>query len=128
MGELRKFYSLAHAAFVGRSLVPEGGSDMIEAAALGKPVCFGPHTFNFPQADTMVEQGAAARVADAAELGRQFQQWLVDVPTAVELGKKAREFVAGQRGATARNLELICRLLKRVPAASEGGIATDALE
>jgi 3-deoxy-D-manno-octulosonic-acid transferase len=49
MGDLRKFYSLATAIFVGRSLVPMGGSDMMEAAALGKCTLFGPHTFNFRQ-------------------------------------------------------------------------------
>ena len=47
MGELRKFYSLATVVFVGRSLVPMGGSDPMEAAALGKPVLVGPHTANF---------------------------------------------------------------------------------
>jgi len=47
MGDLRKFYSLARVVFVGRSLVPMGGSDMMEAAALGKPVIVGPYTENF---------------------------------------------------------------------------------
>ena len=55
MGELRKFYALASCVFVGRSLVPMGGSDMIEAAALAKPTVFGPHTFNFPQAEELAE-------------------------------------------------------------------------
>ena len=49
MGELRKFYSIAKVAFVGRSLVPMGGSDMMEAAGLGKPVLVGPHTENFAE-------------------------------------------------------------------------------
>ena len=48
MGELRKFYSVACCVFVGRSLAPMGGSDMIESAALGRATAFGPHTFNFP--------------------------------------------------------------------------------
>ena len=49
MGDLKKFYSLAAAVFVGRTLVPMGGSDMMEPAALGKFTSFGPHTFNFKQ-------------------------------------------------------------------------------
>ena len=50
MGDLRKVYSLADVVFVGRSLVPMGGSDMMEVAALGKPIVVGPHTSNFSDA------------------------------------------------------------------------------
>ena len=128
MGELRKFYALASAVFVGRSLVPEGGSDIIEAAGLGKAVCFGYHTFNFPQAETMVGAGAARRVADVEELATVWREWLKDEPAAAEIGHRAREFVRAQRGATRRNVEMICRIIGRVPAAVEGGIATDAIE
>ncbi len=127
MGELRKFYALASAVFVGRSLVPMGGSDMIEAAALAKPVAFGPHTFNFPQAEAMVRSGCARRVADAAELAGVFRQWLAEPQPAAEIGRKAQQFVRSQRGATRRNVELICRVLGRVPALAPGGIATDAV-
>jgi 3-deoxy-D-manno-octulosonic-acid transferase len=127
MGELRKFYGLAYAVFIGRSLVPEGGSDMIEAAALAKPVAFGPHTFNFPQAETMVQAGCARRVSDAVELAEALRQWLGDPARAAEAGKQAQEFVRAQRGAARRNVELICRLLGRAPALAPGGIATDAV-
>ena len=127
MGELRKFYALADAVFVGRSLVPMGGSDMIEAAALAKPVAFGPHTFNFPQAESMLRAGSARRVADADELAAVFQEWLAEPDAAAEMGRRAQEFVRSQRGATRRNVELICRILGRVPALAPGGIATDAI-
>ena len=127
MGELRKFYALAYAVFVGRSLVPMGGSDMIEPAALGKAVVFGPHTFNFPQAESMVQAGCARRVADAAELEATLGQWLGDPDAAGQMGRQAREFVRSQTGATKRNVELICRVLGRVPALAPGGIATDAI-
>ncbi len=128
MGELRKFYALASCVFVGRSLVPEGGSDMIEAAALAKPVAFGPHTFNFPQAQTMVEAGAARRVADAAELAEVWAGWLADPAGAAELGRRAQQFVRRQQGATRRNVEMICRVLGRRPALAPGGVATDIIE
>ena len=127
MGDLRKFYALATAVFVGRSLVPEGGSDMIEAAALAKPVCFGYETFNFPQAESMVAAGCAVRVADAGQLAETLAGWLADPNAAAALGAKARQFVRDQQGATRRNVELICRALGRVPAPAPGAIATDVI-
>jgi len=127
MGELRKFYALAAAVFVGRSLVPMGGSDMIESAALGRPTAFGPHTFNFPQADDLARHGCR-RVADAAELERVLDEWLADPAAAVEAGKAAQAYVRSRQGATRRNLEMICRVLGRIPAEREGDIATDVIE
>lgn len=128
MGELRRFYALASVIFVGRTLVPLGGSDMIEAAALGKPVAFGPHAFNFPQARLLIEARAARRVADVAELRTVLAGWLADPAAASELGQRAQAFVRSQQGATQRNVELICEVLGREPARREGGIATRRLE
>jgi len=127
MGELRKFYSLASAVFVGRSLAPMGGSDMIEAAGLAKATAFGPHTFNFPQAEALASHGCV-RVADAGELGRQFDAWLSDPASADRAGRTAQDYVRSQQGATKRNVELICCVLRRVPACCEGAIATDLIE
>ena len=126
MGELRKFYALGDCAFVGRSLVAMGGSDMIEAAALGKATAFGPHTFNFPQADDLAANGCA-RVTDADQLREQFDQWLADPATAREAGRAAQDYVRSRQGATTRNVEMICRVLHRVPAPRAGGIATDEI-
>jgi 3-deoxy-D-manno-octulosonic-acid transferase len=127
MGDLRKLYALSFAGFIGRSLVSEGGSDMIEAAALAKPVAFGPYTFNFPQADSMVQAGCARRVADARELSAAWRQWLEDPAGAQAVGRKAQQWVKAQQGATRRNVELICRFLNRHPALAPGGIATDVI-
>jgi len=127
MGDLRKFYALGRCVFVGRSLVPEGGSDMIEAAALARPVAFGPHTFNFPQADSMVEAGAACRVGDAEELAAVWAGWLSDPAGAGRMASAAREFVRSRQGATRRNVEMICRVLGRTPPLAPGGVATDAI-
>ncbi len=126
MGELRRFYALASAVFVGRSLVPMGGSDMIEAAALGKPTAFGPHTFNFPQADALADHGCA-RVADADALAERLDAWLADPAAAAEAGRAAQQYVRDQQGAARRNVEMICRVLHRVPAAAPGAIATDEI-
>ena len=126
MGELRKFYALAACVFVGRSLAPMGGSDMIEAAALGKPTAFGPHTFNFPQADDLAANGCA-RVASPDELADKLHQWLTDPAAADRAGKDARQHVLNCQGATRRNVEMICEVLSRVPASAPGGIATDVI-
>ena len=126
MGELRTFYALADAVFVGRSLVEMGGSDMIEAAALGKATAFGPHTFNFPQADALAEHGCA-RVAGAGELTEQLDAWLSDPALAGEAGRRARDYVRSCQGATKRNVEMICDILGRTPALAEGGIATERI-
>lgn len=127
IGDLRKFYALSYAVFIGRSLVPEGGSDMIEAAALAKPVVFGPYTFNFPQADSMVEAGSARRVRNVDELAETWCNWLSNPDEAAQIGQKAQQFVQSQVGATRQSVEIICRVLGRVPALGEGGIATDAI-
>jgi 3-deoxy-D-manno-octulosonic-acid transferase len=126
MGELRAFYALASAVFVGRSLVPMGGSDMIESAALGRPTAFGPHTFNFPQSDELAQHGCA-RVEDADALVEQISRWLADPAAADEAGRTAQQFVRSRQGATRRNVEMICRVLGREPAVAPGAIATERI-
>ncbi|MFW6062514.1 MAG: 3-deoxy-D-manno-octulosonic acid transferase [Planctomycetota bacterium] len=127
MGELRKFYALASVCFVGRSLVPMGGSDMIEAAALGRPTVFGRHTYNFPQAGELAENGCV-QVDGPVELAEQIERWLADPPAAAEAGKRAQQAVIERQGATRRNVEVLCGLLGRQPARRPGGIATDRVE
>lgn len=124
MGELRTFYALASVVFVGRSLVPMGGSDMIEAAALGKPVCFGPHTFNFPQAQALIRHGAVC-VKNESALREQIRDWLRDPAAAVRAGEEVQTYVKRQQGATRRNVELLCHILGREPALAPGDVATD---
>jgi 3-deoxy-D-manno-octulosonic-acid transferase len=127
MGELRKFYALAEICFVGRSLVPMGGSDMIESAALGRPTCFGPHTFNFPQAEDLLAHGCR-RVEDVPALESLLGEWLDDPPAARERAERARAFIRNQQGRAARlNVEMICRLLDRSPAVAAGTCATEAI-
>jgi 3-deoxy-D-manno-octulosonic-acid transferase len=126
MGELRTFYALAEVVFAGRSLVPMGGSDMIEPAALAKPVAFGPHTFNFPQADALTRHGCV-RIDNADALRQQLADWLADASAARAAGQAAQDYVRSQQGATRRNVELLCHVLGRVPAIRPGQIATPAM-
>ena len=74
---------------------------MIEAAALSKPCCFGPYTFNFEQVvELLLAADAAALVHDTAELTRQVERWLADPDAAAALGRRAAAALIAQRGAT----------------------------
>jgi len=116
MGELRAFYALAEVAFVGRTLVDLGskqhGSDMIEPAALAKPTVVGPFTGNFAE---VMNQFLAAKamqvVANEAELLAATEALFADRGTAAALGKKARQVVVNNQGATKRSAEVILNLL-----------------
>jgi 3-deoxy-D-manno-octulosonic-acid transferase len=117
MGQLRKFYSLADVVFVGRSLVDLGprqhGSDMIEPAALGKPVIVGPYTANFAEAvQKFRDARAIVEVADGAALGRAVTSLLATPAEAREMGRRAQEVVKREKGATLRHAEEILALLR----------------
>ena len=111
MGDLRKFYCLADVAFVGRSLVPMGGSDMIEAVALGKCCVFGPHTFNFAQTveDLLAENGAI-QVNNADELLAALRKCLGEPSYAAKIAAAGRAVVKKNQGATQRSVEKIMQL------------------
>ena len=114
MGELPLFYAAADAAFVGGSLVPHGGHNPLEAAALGRPVAYGPHTFNFDEiARLLVEEGAARRVGDAGELAATLAGWLADAAARTAAGERGRLAVARNRGALDRLWTLLAPLLPR---------------
>jgi 3-deoxy-D-manno-octulosonic-acid transferase len=113
MGDLRKFYSLATVIFVGRSLVPMGGSDMMEAAALGKCTIFGPHAFNFKQAvDALLADNGAIMVNNKDELLATVQKCLLEPFYADKIARNGREVIRKNQGATARTIEALARLLK----------------
>ena len=117
-GELTKFYSVADVVFVGRTLVDLGprqrGSNMIEPAALARPVVVGPFTQNF--ADAMRHFRAAGSVKvlpDGPSLERAVADILSAPAEAAAMGKRAQEVVRRQQGATARNVEVILRELEK---------------
>ena len=112
MGDLRKFYSLATIIFVGRSLVPMGGSDMIEAAALGKCTIFGPHTFNFKQTvDALLRGNGAIEVKNEIELLEQMQKCLTKPDFASKIAQTGREVIKKNQGATKKTINQITKFL-----------------
>jgi len=108
MGELPALLGASDAAFIGGSLVPVGGHNMLEAAAQGVPVCFGPHTFNFALISRMLlDRGAALEVSDARHLAEVLQEWLSDAIKRAAAGEAGRQVVQANRGALDRLLALL---------------------
>ncbi len=111
IGELERVYGLADLVFVGGSLVPHGGQNMLEPAAQGRPIVFGPHVDNFAQeAGLLLRQGACLQVADAAELGARLAELTADPERAATMGRAASSAIRGQTGATARTLDALALL------------------
>ena len=112
LGELLDFYAAADAAFVGGSLVPVGGHNLLEPAALGRAVATGPHVFNAAQAaDVLIECGGARVVRDAESLAACIGAWLQDAPERARVAGLGRAAVEANRGALERLMALIEPLL-----------------
>ncbi len=108
MGELLTFFAAADVAFVGGSLVPVGGHNLLEPAALGLPVVTGPELFNFAEIGRrLTEIGAARQVTSARELGRVVADWLDDGNLRHAAGEAGRRFVEDNRGALQRLMTLL---------------------
>ena len=114
MGEMVAYYAMADLAFIGGSLLPLGGQNLIEAAACHCPVLVGPHTFNFLQATRdAIEAGAARRVADAQALGDAVDGLFRDKNALLAMRDAAATFANAHRGAARRTLAFILRSLDR---------------
>ncbi len=107
-GELAQAYGLAYMAFVGGTLVPVGGHNLLEPPAWGKPVCFGPYTDHCQEmADLLIESGGGIRVSNGQELtealvkGMQNQDWVS------HLGLRARKVIDDNRGVVEKNAGLV---------------------
>lgn len=112
MGRLAEFYPLAAGVFVGGSLVAAGGQNMLEPAAFGRPVAFGPDTADFHEETALLlAAGGACRVADEAGLTAFFRRLLAGDPQTLALGDRARAVVVRQAGAAGRSLALVRRAL-----------------
>jgi len=112
MGEMFAYYSSCDCAFVGGSLMPLGGQNLIEPAALGKPVLIGEHTFNFALVtEDALAAGGAVRVSDAAGLMAQAARLLNDEQARSDMGRHALAFANQHRGATRRTLALLPPLI-----------------
>jgi 3-deoxy-D-manno-octulosonic-acid transferase len=119
MGELLMFYAAADVAFVGGSLVDAGGHNMLEPAALGKPVVTGPHVDNFSGVcDLLLTAGACRQVMNPAELQDTVRRWLQDSEERHRVGDRGRVAVEQNRGALATVLGMIANQL----AAGEGEV------
>jgi 3-deoxy-D-manno-octulosonic-acid transferase len=113
MGELSAYYAAADAAFIGGSLLPLGGQNLIEACAVGTPVLFGPHMFNFTQASTdALAAGAAVQVEDPEGLAAALKKLFDDPARQITMSGAASAFAARHRGATARTVAVLSALLR----------------
>lgn len=112
MGELLMLFAASDVAFVGGSLVPVGGHNILEPAALGVPVIFGPHMFNFTDiAATALASGAAVEIADASALQPAIERLLTQTHAREAAAAAACAMMAANQGALARALTLIARIM-----------------
>jgi 3-deoxy-D-manno-octulosonic-acid transferase len=108
VGELTRFYALGQAIFVGASLVPLGGHNLLEPAQLGKPVLFGPHIFNFKEiAKLLLECGAGLKVNSGEELVEKLAVLFADQALRTEMGRAGLALIRDNVGATERTLASI---------------------
>jgi len=112
MGELLHYYAACDVAFVGGSLTPVGGHNVLEPAALARPVIVGPHTFHFEEIVTqLVAHGGAKQVSDAKELSVLVASLFEQEDWRNRMGRAGLDLVTTGRGALSRTLEVIERLL-----------------
>src|SRR5438067_8085993 len=128
IGELASLYSLATIAFVGGSLVPRGGHNILEPAHFGVPILVGPHTENFRDIISIFQQAQALRVVRAfrekdekGDFGQVVRELLTDTAQREELGRRAAAVVRDQQGATARTMASLRTLLPKESAAELAG-------
>ena len=106
LGEMWMYLAASDAAFVGGSLVPIGGHNVLEPAALGLPVLFGPHMHNFlPARELLLEAGAAQQIQEGSAIAAQMIEWLANPALRMRMGMAGREAVHANRGALARLLK-----------------------
>jgi len=112
MGEMFAYYAACDIAFIGGSLLPLGGQNLIEACAVGKPVLIGPHTFNFATvSEDAIAVGAALRIPDAAAMIAAAMKLLHTDTELANMGSNAQAFAQQHRGATERTMALLKPLI-----------------
>ncbi len=108
MGEMFAYYAASDLAFIGGSLQPYGGQNLIEACAVGTPVLVGPHMYNFAEATRLaVLAGAAIQIQDANELVKQAERLFHNSVALLNMHHQSTDFVVSNRGATEKSLALI---------------------
>jgi 3-deoxy-D-manno-octulosonic-acid transferase len=114
MGELSKLYSIGDVAFVGGSLVPVGGHNLLEPAIHGVPVLFGPHVEHFKEeAGILIDSGGGIRVKNQEELYLNLSQLLADERRRISIGEKAKETIRKRTGVTQKTTDLIFSFLEK---------------
>ncbi len=114
MGELPIFMGASNVAFIGGSLIPTGGHNMLEASAQGVAVVFGPHVFNFSAiARLLLKEQAAMQVSNKIELAQQVLSWLTDASARSLYGENGRKVVEQNRGALANLIELLEQMIRK---------------
>ncbi|MBW1649298.1 MAG: hypothetical protein JRJ44_01210 [Deltaproteobacteria bacterium] len=112
IGELDKIYSAATVVFCGGSLVPLGGHNILEAAAWGKPVCYGPFMDDFAEAKKLIEDaGGGIEVNNKEELAEKVIYFLKNIKKAEAVGKKAQKALTANTGAAEKHAKIIYDLL-----------------
>ena len=113
LGELLDFYAGSDVAFVGGSLVPIGGHNLLEPAALGLPILTGPNTSNSADvARLLIERGAAEVVRNPQELADKVAALLADPEARERMGAQGRAFVDANKGALQKLLGLVVPLIE----------------
>ncbi len=126
MGELARFYSLSDATFVGGSLVPWGGQNLLEPAYYQKPIFFGPHMENFSLlADEFLRAGGARVVAGGEDLVEMFR--MKNRKALMEMGRKAKAVLDSLRGATEKTIQMIERMMETPSAGRKAGTSVPGI-
>lgn len=112
MGELLLFFAASDVVFMGGSLVKTGGHNLLEPAAAGKPVVFGPHMFNFAEISRIVlERGAGTQIYSASELAPVIDMYLKNTGVRFAAGQAGKELIEQNRGALEKNMQIIEQIL-----------------
>lgn len=112
MGELLLLYGACDVSFVGGSLIPRGGHNMLEPGALSKPILTGPNLFNFAEiSELFVAANALTKVTDAQSLAKQLIELMKNPTMRLQMGQRALQVVDTNRGALTKQLELVTKLI-----------------
>ena len=125
IGELASLYQFADIAFIGGSLVPRGGHNVLEPAYFGVPILVGPHTENFRDIIEIFRRADALRVVTPESLTETMLGLLSNEADRDELGRNAKRVMTEQQGTTQRTVEALLSLLAIAPAATENPLAVE---
>jgi 3-deoxy-D-manno-octulosonic-acid transferase len=126
LGELLDVLPAARGVFVGGTIAPVGGHNVLEPAVVGTPVAFGPHTANVAEAAAaLLDAGGAVQVRDASQLCAEWRRVLTHPTAALEMGRRGRALVEARAGVAEQTFEMLRPLLGPVvpPRSTSGGAA-----